>query len=107
MLIPQFSLRWVLAVTAVCAVFSLILAMALRGSPWAIALSIGVASLVVTLAVHGAVFFGVWLFSLLVPRRRAAASGSGSPFAASSPFATGLPPATAQLQGTQDGKPRG
>ncbi|HUY31985.1 MAG TPA: hypothetical protein VMV69_04330 [Pirellulales bacterium] len=100
MLIPQFSLRWVLAVTAACAVFSLILASALRGSPWAIALSVGVASLVVMLAFHGAVFFGVWLFSLLVPDRRAAGPGGGSP------FASGVPLAKGQVEGTQDGKPR-
>jgi hypothetical protein len=90
MLIPQFSIRWVLALTAVCAVFSLILAAAVHGSPWAIAISIAVASLAVTLAFHGAVFFGVWLFSLIVPDRRQTAAGTArSPFAHStaSPFA--------------------
>jgi hypothetical protein len=99
MLIPQFSLRWIMALTAACAVFSLILAAAVHGSPWAIALSVGVASIVVTVAVHGATFFGVWLFSLLLPGRRyAKAVLAESPFAATS--RTAIEP----IQGSNDGK---
>lgn len=69
MLMPQFSLRWVLAVTAVCAVLSLIAAFAIRGTAWAMALTLGFASLGLMLAVHGAMFFAVWVFSLVLPRR--------------------------------------
>ncbi len=69
MLMPQFSLRWVLAVTAVCAVLSLIAAFAIRGTAWAMALTLGFASLALMLAVHGAMFFAVWVFSLVLPRR--------------------------------------
>jgi hypothetical protein len=118
MVIPQFSLRWILAVTAVCAVFSLILAAAVRGSPWAIALSIAVASLAITLAFHGAVFFGVWLFSLIVPDRRRTTGGPAdspfaggtwpqatSPFVAAPRFSTGPHLAIGQAHPTQDGKP--
>jgi hypothetical protein len=69
MLIPQFSLRWVLFVTAICAVISLIAAFALRGTAWAMALTLGFASLSITLAAHGILFFAVWVFSLVLPRR--------------------------------------
>lgn len=84
MLIPQFSLRWVLGVTAVCAVFFLIAAQAKEGSAWATAVTIAVASLGMVLAVHAGMFFVVWLFSLLAPRwvRRRFDSGQ-SPFAGS------------------------
>lgn len=69
MLIPQFSLRWVLGVTAVCGVLSLVAAMALRGSAWAMAITIGAASLTATLVLHGFMFFIVWLFSVIFARR--------------------------------------
>ncbi len=70
MLIPQFSLRWVLIVTALCAVLSLIAAFAIRGTAWAMALTLGFASLSITLAAHAALFFAVWIFSLVLPRRK-------------------------------------
>jgi hypothetical protein len=81
MLIPQFSLRWVLGVTAACGVLSLVAAMALRGSAWAMALTIAAASLAATLLLHGAMFFVVWLFSLLVASR-----SQSMPNAPASPF---------------------
>jgi hypothetical protein len=81
MLIPQFSLRWVLGVTAACGVLSLVAAMALRGSAWAMALTIAAASLAATLLVHGAMFFMVWLFSLIFAREpRRMQGATASPF---------------------------
>ena len=68
MLIPQFSLRWVLGLTAVCGVLSFVAAMGLRGSAWAAAITIAAASLALTLLVHGLMFFAVWVFSLLAAR---------------------------------------
>jgi hypothetical protein len=81
MLIPQFSLRSVLYVTAGCAVLSLVAAMAMRGTAWAMALTVAVASLSITFAAYGTMFFAVWVFSLVAPRRRAARE-----LARSSPF---------------------
>lgn len=81
MLAPQFSLRTVLIVTAVCGVISLIGGAAVRGSPMAAALVMALTALVLMIAVHGMIFFAVWVFSqLFTSRRRAAAVGS--PFAA-------------------------
>jgi len=81
MLIPQFSLRSILAATAVCGVVSLVGAAALRGAPWAGAVIIAIAALFVILAIHGLMFFVVWVLSLVTPRGRAPVVGH-SPFAA-------------------------
>ena len=80
MLIPQFSLRSILAATAVCGVVSLVGAAAVRGTPWAAAVIIAIATLVVILAIHGLMFFVVWLLSLVTP-------GGRSPVVGQSPFA--------------------
>jgi len=86
MLIPQFSIRWLLALTVVCAgVFSIFRA-ALLGSHWATGVSIAIGSTVVVLLVYAATFAMVWLFSLVSvrPRRRRPESGQ-------SPFSQGTP----------------
>jgi hypothetical protein len=88
MLIPQFSIRWLLAVTTVCAVVFSIVGLALKGSAWATAVSVGIGSLVILGLVSGALFAVVWAFSVasssLVPRR---ARSQGSPFRSrGSPF---------------------
>jgi hypothetical protein len=84
MLIPQFSLRSVLYATAVCGVLSLVAAMALRGTAWAMALTVAMASLSITFLAYGMMFFVVWVFSLIrPPRRPAAATAPRSPFEAS------------------------
>ncbi|MEX2121451.1 MAG: hypothetical protein WD847_17815 [Pirellulales bacterium] len=92
MLVPQFSLRWVLGLTAVAAVMSLVAAMAVRGSFWAAAITIALAALAVAMLVHGAMFFVIWLFSLVAPRsRRPASQRAETPFAASAPPLPGAP----------------
>ncbi|HET6880006.1 MAG TPA: hypothetical protein VFI31_07615 [Pirellulales bacterium] len=84
MLAPQFSLRSIMAAMVVCGFVSLIGAAALRGTPWAIAVIIGLAALVLILAVHGLMFFVMWVFSLILPGRRTSTPGK-SPFG-QSPF---------------------
>ena len=63
-LIPQFSIRWLLALTAVCAVIFSIVGLAVRGNAWAAAVSIGIGSLVILVVVYGLLFGVVWVFSL-------------------------------------------
>ena len=79
MLIPQFSLRWLLAVVTVCSVAFLILSFGARGQVWAIGASIGLLSLVIVILVHGFTFFLVWLFAQMTGRRkrRAAEKAAG------------------------------
>ena len=86
MLIPQFSIRWLLALTVVCAgVFSIFRAAHL-GSSWATGVSIAIGSAIVLLSVYAATFAMVWLFSLVSarPRRRKPEPGQ-------SPFLQGTP----------------
>lgn len=85
MLIPQFSLRWVLAAMTVLAVVSLFLGQAARGQPWAVGVSAAVVMLAAVGVVHGLLFFVVWAFSVIFSRRRKPrapfAPASAAPFA--------------------------
>ncbi|MEE8452286.1 MAG: hypothetical protein V3R99_10240 [Thermoguttaceae bacterium] len=86
MLIPQFSIRWLLALTVVCAGVFSILQAALGGSHWATGVSIAIGSAVVLLLAYAATFALVWLISLVSvrPRRRRPEPGQ-------SPFSQGTP----------------
>jgi hypothetical protein len=65
MLIPQFSLRWMLSVTAAIAVVFLVMGWAIRGSAWAVGVSAAVVTLVLVGLVYAAMFGIVWLISLI------------------------------------------
>ena len=81
MLIPQFSVRWLLGVTTACAVVFSIVALAVRGSAWAAAVSVGIGSLVILVLVHGLLFAVVWAFSVATsPLGRKGVRSGGSPF---------------------------
>ena len=87
MLIPQFSLRWLLALTTVCAVVFSIVGLAVRGSQWAVAVSVGIGSAVVVIVIYGLVFALVWVFSVVMSawgRRRIGSTAS--------PFQSEFPP---------------
>jgi hypothetical protein len=96
MLIPQFSLRWMLAVTTVLAVVFLIVAQAVQGAAWAVGVSFAVFALVAAMLVYAALFFLVWVFSVLFATRPRspqyplvdpldAGNSPASPFAATKP----------------------
>jgi hypothetical protein len=69
-LIPQFSLRWILALTAVLSVVSFIISQALRGRPWAAGVTVAFAALVVAFLVYAALFAVAWLTAEIASRRR-------------------------------------
>ena len=71
-LIPQFSLRLILAITAVLAVVSFIGAQAMRGAPWAAGVSLGLGALALAFGVYMALFAAAWLAARIgsVRRRR-------------------------------------
>ena len=84
MLIPQFSIRWLLALTAFCAVVFSFFGLAARGNPWAGGLSIALVSLLVLLLAHAFCFWLVWVFSVIRLRLGDRPGASGRP-----PFAHG------------------
>jgi hypothetical protein len=91
MLIPRFSLRLLLGVTTVCALFFLVVNFAFRGEYWAIAVAVAVAGLVTTMLVHVVVFASAWSLAAgwAILFRRPVAK---SPFATSGPPQQIFPP---------------
>ena len=78
-LIPQYTIRQLLIVTAGFAVVSLVGAQAVRGAMWAVAASVGVMAVAATLAVHAAFFGMVWLAYRFGERRRQRKARTTSP----------------------------
>ena len=65
MIIPQYTIRWMLGLTTVCAVIFSVFAMAMRGNGLALGVSLAIVSLVLVFLVHAAIFGLVWLFSVI------------------------------------------
>ena len=65
MLVPRFTVRTILVVTALAAVFFLLVGTAFRGENWAWGVAFGVLSVAVAALVHAACFGMVWLFAQL------------------------------------------
>jgi len=86
MLIPQFTIRWLLVLTAVCAVAFSLFGLAVQGKPWAIGVSVGIGAVAIAFLVQAGAFAVVWLFSAITAPLRHRKAGV-SPFAAH-PFAT-------------------
>ena len=61
-LLPRFSIRTLFWLVTGSAFVFVVVGMAARGAPWALGVSIAVLSLVVTLLMHAAWFFAVWVF---------------------------------------------
>lgn len=91
MLIPRFTIRSLLILTAVCGVLFAIVALALRQHVWAMAVSIGAGSLVLAFLCYGASFgvaYGLAsALGVLQPTPR-----GGSPFAGNAPPPQIIPP---------------
>jgi len=84
MLIPRFSIRWLLGLTTFSAVVSLILAQAVRGRPWALGVMAGVWCLVIVAVLFVGSFLAAWLVAqargvVFTPLNRTAGSGE-NPF---------------------------
>ncbi len=82
-LIPQYSLRWLLIVTAACGVVFSIFGVAAREYDatykqgcWATGVSIAILSLVCVLLIHAAVFGAVWVFSEAASARQSRKAGT-------------------------------
>lgn len=85
MLIPQFSIRSMLLVTAACAGVFSIVALGVRGEAWAIAVSAAIGALALVMLLYGALFGLVWLISVVAATFRRRAEPGQSPFRQSVP----------------------
>ena len=79
MLIPQYSIRWLLTLTTACAAVFSIFGLAVRGSHWAQGVAIAIVSAVVVLLVHAIVFVLLWGFSVLTSGVLRGRTGLGRP----------------------------
>ena len=84
MLIPRFTLRWMLAMTAVCAVLAFIVSLAVAEHVWAMALSMVLASVVLSFVLYAAFFTLAWACGTVWHSFRGEPKAA-SPFAAHSP----------------------
>lgn len=60
MLIPRFSIRWVLLLTTFCAVLFIVMAQAVRGRTWAMAITGAVAFVGFTFILYAASFLSAY-----------------------------------------------
>jgi hypothetical protein len=91
MLIPRFTIRWLLSLTTVAAVFSLVVHLALQGRAWAIAVSVTAASLALAFFLY-AVFFAVAYLAASFQGLFRGRPTDGSPFATAEPPPQLVPP---------------
>ena len=99
MIIPRFSLRWLLALLTVCAGLSLVLSYAFQGHAWAIGFMVGLVSLLVVVALHAVTF------SIAMLITQAGYFLAGNPPPGQSPFEEGTSPFAGPAPGTSDPEP--
>jgi hypothetical protein len=91
MVIPRFSLRWLLALTTFCALLSLVVSLAIRGQAWAIGISAALAALVLLGVLFVATFLVAWLVAqveaAVFGRKQPGVSPFGNEKSPDSPFA--------------------
>ena len=92
MLIPRFTIRGLLLLMTVSSFFFLILTFAVRGRVWAIAVSVGVASLLLAFLGYAAVFGVAYLVASIANLLRGTAAGPATPFATAEPPPQIIPP---------------
>lgn len=63
MLIPRFSIRWLLGLTTFSAGVSLVLSYAVKGQPWAVGVVAGLWVLVVTFLFFASAFLVAWFIT--------------------------------------------
>ena len=85
MLIPRFSIRFLLLLTTICAVFFFIVTLAVQGNQWAIAVAVAITGLVASMLVQASTFGVAWAITSFFGVFRSQES-------ATSPFASAKPP---------------
>jgi hypothetical protein len=95
MLIPRYSLRWLLGLTTFSALISLVLSFAVKGQAWAIGVASGLWTAVIAALFYVAAFLAAWFLAQFVTATRRSSPGGGeSPFGSRPPQpAADSPPA--------------
>lgn len=91
MILPHFTIRWLLLLTACSSVFFLVVSHAVQGKIWAISLSAAVASVAVAFLMYAA-FFGLAFVLASVQNSFSQRRIGGTPFATAEPPPQILPP---------------
>src|SRR5689334_9735471 len=81
MLIPRYSIRWLLGLMTFAALVSLVLSYAVRGHAWAIGVASGLWSIVVAGLFYVAAFLAAWCLAKFATATRRSPRGGVSPFA--------------------------
>jgi len=85
MLIPRFSIRFLLLLTTFCAVFFFVMTLAVQGSQWAVAVCVATGGLLLSMLMQAGTFGVAWAFTSFFGLFR-------RDELASSPFASAKPP---------------
>ena len=105
MLIPRYSIRWLLGLTTFSAVVSLVLSQAVRGQAWAIGVVAGLWTFVILAIFYAVAFVVAWLIDQVATHRQSRDAGS-SPFGAQpsgpAPFGPPAPQSALIGQATPD-----
>ncbi len=91
-LIPRFTIRGLLLLMTVSSFVSLILTFAVRGRAWAIAVSAGIAGLLLALVGYAFVFGVAYVVAFTAGLLRGNAGGPSTPFATAEPPPQIIPP---------------
>ena len=103
MLIPRYSIRWLLGLMTVSAGVSLVLSYAVRGEAWAIGVASALWTFVVLAVFYVSAFLCAWLIDQAVATRVRHPQQAGSPFAVATP--DGIPLGAAAQQPAADSPP--
>lgn len=96
MLIPRFTIRWLLWLITVSAVVSLVLSYAVRGRAWALGVTAGLWCLAFAALFYVLAFLVAWLIANL---RAALRPVTGPPRGGENPFAAAAPTAAQAAEG--------
>ena len=91
-LIPRFTIRGLLLLMTASSFVSLILTFAVRGRVWAIAVSVGIAGLLLAFVGYAFVFGVAYVVAFTAGLLRGTAAGPSTPFATAEPPPQIIPP---------------
>ena len=94
MLLPRYSLRWLLALITVSGAVSFVLSFAFRGRDWALGVSAGLGCLALLMGLYTLTFLAAWAISQIENAIwRLRGDKGSSPFAVNPPASPFGPPA--------------